>query len=99
MLKTNPEKIPLVFETEVPYDETVLRIQFTGRTIAVQLFLGGARCYSACAEEGIRLKFFKGILLIGRAYSAVLPAYLPVLFRVLHSTYIGFHRGGMVSRE
>lgn len=78
-------------------DKTMLRVQFAGRTITVQLFLGRGRRASACTEEYIRLIFFKGVMPAGRADSAVLPANLPVLFRILYNTHTGFHNGGIVS--
>jgi len=59
--------------------------------LAAQLFPWLGRGHSACAEEFVRLIFFKGMTLVVRAYFAVLPAYLPVLFGIFyHRCFAGF---------
>lgn len=58
----------------MPDDEAVLCINLAGRTITVQFFLGRGARASAGAEEEIRLGFFQGVVPVGRADPAVLPA-------------------------
>ena len=58
----------------------VLCEELAARTETPDLFLIRARRVSACAEELGRLVFFKMMTLVVRAYRAVLPADLPVLF-------------------
>ena len=52
---------------------------------------------SACTEEDARLKFFKGVALVGGAYSAVLHADLPVPSGFLHNNHAAFHDEWIVS--
>jgi len=94
MKKNSAARLFLPFEAEVPDNEAVLCVQLAGRTKAVQLFSGQGRRHPACAEEDIRLRFFKGIVLPGRACPAVFSAYLPVLFSILNGSCTGFHKGG-----
>ena len=81
---TEPRKKKyLVRHAEVPDTEMVLCEDLAASTETPDLFLIRARGVSACAEELGRLVFFKGMGLVVRAYGAVLPADLPVLFRIL----------------
>ena len=61
----------------------VLCEELAARTETPDLFLIRARGVSACAEELGRLVFFKVMILVVRAYSAVLPADILVLFGIL----------------
>ena len=55
------------------------------RAVTPYLFFVRTRGPSAGAEEFVRLEFFKGMSLVMRAYLAVLPADLPVLFRIFRN--------------
>jgi hypothetical protein len=61
----------------------VLCEELAARTETPDLFLIRARGVSACTEELGRLVFFKVMILVVRAYGAVLPADLLVLFGIL----------------
>jgi hypothetical protein len=87
----------LSFGTEVPDDQTVLGIEFTGRTIAACIFLCRGRGCSASAKECIGLVAFITILPVAGTCMAGLPADLPVLFRILHNTHIRFHKKRITS--
>jgi len=70
----------------------VLREELAAHTVAAKLFFWLGRGHSACAEEFVRLIFFKGMTLVVRAYFAVLPADLTVLFGILYNIHFaGFH--------
>lgn len=73
----------LVRITEVSKTEMVLCEDLAARTETPDPFFIWARRISGYAEEFGRLIFFKGMSLVVRAYLAVFPAYLPVLFRIL----------------
>jgi len=81
----------LVRNAEVSDTEMVLCEELAGRTETSDFFFVRARGVSACAEELGRLKFFKGMSLVIRAYCAVLPADLPVLFRILGNIFGGIN--------
>jgi len=67
----------------------VLREEFATRTEAADLSHPLGRGRPASAEEFVRLITFKGMTLVVRAYFAVLPANLPVLFCIFDNSFSG----------
>jgi hypothetical protein len=57
------------------------------RAVTPDLFFVRTSRPSAGTEEFGWLKFFKGMSLVVRAYLAVLPADLPVLFRIFRNIF------------
>ena len=57
------------------------------RAVTPYLFFVRTRGSSAGAKEFGWLEFFKGMSLVMRAYLAVLPADLPVLFRIFRNIF------------
>ncbi len=82
----------------MPDGKIVLVEELAGRAETARLFLCRGRRHSACAEEHVGLIAFKGILLVARACPAVLPADLPVLFRILHNGRVAFHHNEWIVR-
>ena len=81
----------LVRHAEVPDTEMVLREELAAQAETPDLFLIRARGISPCAEELGRLVFLKLMPLVIRANGAVLPADLPVLFRILGNILCGVY--------
>jgi len=80
-----------MLDAEVSEALLVLREKLAAHTVATQVFPWLCRGHSTCAEEFVRLIFFKGMTLVVRAYFAVLPAYFPVLFGILYNRcFAGF---------
>jgi hypothetical protein len=73
----------LAVNAEIPDTEVVFREQFAGQTETPNLFPFRACGPSPGAEKFGWLEFFKAMCLVVWANSAVLPADLPVLFRIL----------------
>jgi hypothetical protein len=69
----------------------VLIEEFTGRTEAADLFDGRGGGLFACAEEFGGMVFFQGMTLVVRAYFAVFPADLPVLFCIFYRIFAGIY--------
>jgi hypothetical protein len=77
----------LVPDAEIAAAEVVLREELAGRAEAPDLPHGGGVGCPAPAEEFGGLVFFQGMALVVLAYRAVLPADLPVLFRVGNTVF------------
>jgi hypothetical protein len=73
--------------TEKSDTEMVLREDLAARTETSDLFFIRAGRISGYTEELGRLIFFKGMSLVVRAYFAVFPADLPVLFCILWNIF------------
>lgn len=69
----------------------VLCEELAARAVTPDLFFVRAGGPSAGAEEFVRLEFFKGMSLVVRAYPAVLPADLPVLFGIFDRIFVGIY--------
>ena len=81
----------LVGDAEESDTEVVLCEELTAHAETPDLFFILAGGVSACAEELGGLVFFKGMSLVVRAYPAVLPADLPVLFGILYNIFWGIN--------
>lgn len=97
-VKSRERNSTLVRNAEVSDTKMVLGKDLAGRTETSDLFFIRARGVSACAEELGRLIFFKGMSLVVRAYFAVLPADLPVLFRIFWNILNGINHNRCVVR-
>jgi hypothetical protein len=65
----------------------VLREELAGRAEAADLPHGRGCGRSACAEKFRGLVFFQGMMFVVLTYRAVLPADLPVLFRIRYTVF------------
>jgi hypothetical protein len=74
-------------DTKVSTAKVVLREELAGRTEAPDLPHGWGVGCPAPAEEFGGLVFFQGMVLVVLTYRAVLPADLPVLFRVGNTVF------------
>ena len=72
---------------EISATEMVLREELAGRAEAADLPHGRGCGCSACAEKFRGLVFFQGMTFVVLAYRAVLPADLPVLFRIRYTVF------------
>jgi hypothetical protein len=69
----------------------VLIEEFARRAEAADLFDGRGGGFSTSAEEFGGLVFFQGMTLVVRAYFAVFPADLVVLFCIFNYIFAGFY--------
>jgi hypothetical protein len=69
-------------DAEIAAPEVVLREELAGRAEAADLPHRRGIRRPASAEKFSGLVFFQGMTFVVLAYRAVLPAYLPVLFRI-----------------
>jgi len=76
-----------VRDAEVPDPEMVLCKELAAHAETPDLFFIRAGGVPACAEEFGRLEILEGMRLVVRAYRAVLPADLPVLFGILGNIF------------
>ena len=74
----------------------VLCEEFAGWTETADLFDGRGKGFSTRAEEFGGLVFFKRMTLVVRAYFAVFPADLPVLFCIFYRIFAGIYHGNEV---
>jgi len=81
------DKKCLAVNAEVADTEMVLIEDLASRTVTPDLFFVRTSRPSTGAEEFGWLEFFKGMSLVMRAYLAVLPADLPVLFRIFGNIF------------
>jgi len=77
----------------------VLCEELAGRTETADLFDGRGGGFSTCAEEFGRLVFFKRMALVVRAYFAVFPANLPVLFSIFYLIFVGIYHESELSDD